>query len=572
MTATPLEEWADAHRARHREKTRRVLTRQRHRAVVRAVERGDSEEKAVEAAGVDLDDLNAWVARGIEVAHGKYHEFAQDLDRAQAVHTSAVGLGPLRSVLVPLRYTPHELQQQLHALQLREYRRIAAACCGRRGGKTRGGAAHYSARVQRDLEEKLLGLGRWLGQPHHAWELQEGKDPEPLLRYAVVAPTYALLDEPRIDLRQSFGRVETGGVIVHQTDHVWWLVGGIRIDFLSGDIPERLVSHGYDGVWFDEAARLKPKVWRDNMRPTLSDRRGWALFTTTPTGKNWFWSDIWCRGDADAAAELSELEGRPVEEILDAEFGCVAWTTADNTTIPHLVEEMESARRQMPDALFRRNYHASFDAFEGQCFDLIASRHRLASAPARRTLGKVWAGFDRGMTHRGAFCIVAQLSDGTYAALDCRSAPNTLPHSDDAWRRRDQGDQTVWTTIAYHMLVQTVGPDMWHKVPVYLPHDATAEKRYFRLCGFYVLDAFQEHDAAVTWTQVALHNGQLRIGSRVLWRSMSDLHFPGDAERSSKLWVDKDDDEWDSFRYAASEMIKLGEMPAVPMLKRWMGR
>lgn len=57
----------------------------------------------------------------------------------------------------------------------------------------------------------------------------------------------------------------------------------------SAKNPDRLVGEGLSGVHIDEAAKMKEIVWTQMIMPTLADFKGWALFTSTPEGKNWFY-------------------------------------------------------------------------------------------------------------------------------------------------------------------------------------------------------------------------------------------------------------------------------------------
>lgn len=59
--------------------------------------------------------------------------------------------------------------------------------------------------------------------------------------------------------------------------------------------PDSLVGEGLSGVILAEAAKLKERTWNKLIRPTLADFNGWALMTSTPEGKNWFY-DLWRRG------------------------------------------------------------------------------------------------------------------------------------------------------------------------------------------------------------------------------------------------------------------------------------
>ena len=58
----------------------------------------------------------------------------------------------------------------------------------------------------------------------------------------------------------------------------------------SAAVPERLVGEGLSGVHMEEAAKMKEIVWLQMIQPTLGDFKGWAKFTTTPEGKNWYYS------------------------------------------------------------------------------------------------------------------------------------------------------------------------------------------------------------------------------------------------------------------------------------------
>lgn len=561
-------EWAARLQDELPERPPLLLTRKRADAIVKALNEGLKEDKACEAAGVSLADLNWWLDRGEVSPRGMYADFHRDVSFAQAESTAQASGALFRQISIPLNYAPHKYQRRLHALQLageERYKRFIAACCGRRGGKTYGGAAHFAARIMADLEEKLAGRGRWEGTPHYSWERGEGREPKPFLHYWLVAPTYALLDEPKKALQQVLGLVETGGVITHQTDRRWWLLGGIQVEFKSGDNPLRLVGAGLDGAWMDEAARIKPDVWRNNLRPALSDQNGWGLFTTTPLGKNWFWSDIWARGDEDAADELATMEGKRVEDVLDTEMACIAWYTSDNTAIPALAEEMEIAKRQMPEALWRRNYKADFEAFEGQCFDLVRTKHFRTGKLDVNSLVKAWGGVDIGVSkHPAVFVLVGQDRRGRFHELRTELRHKILPHHADAWRARETGNREYMTNVVWAAIEETLGPGYWNRIPIHFPADHGDWRRYFDGAGFRVATAFQSHEPGVTWAQIAFHNELLSITSPVLWRCLVNLRFPDEGETSSKLWVDKDDDAWDAFRYALSEpmrKVKHGKLP-----------
>jgi hypothetical protein len=459
---------------------------------------------------------------------------------------------------IPLRYDPHRAQRKFH--RAARNARFVVACAGRRGGKTQGGAAEFARRLVADLAEKIRTQGPW--RPTY------GADPTPFLRYGVVAPTYALLNEPKMALQRYLGHVADGGIVVKQGLDTWWAKGGVRIDFLSGDRPERLVSHAYHGLWLEEAARMKAAVWVDNLRPTLSDWRGWAIFTTTPLGKNWFWEEVWARCDAGAAAELATLRSGGVVSSgqgVDPEYVGVTWTTAENDAIPALAEEMERAERQMPRAMFLRNYYASFESFVGQLF-AVSERHLAhGPPPAAHVARRAYAGGDLGTTHPSSFTLIAEDADRVWHEVATVSASDVVCDSDREWDRRDalSGralEQACWTVQVYRMLYAWAR-DGWRNIKLFLPADRPDVKRLFRARGFRVADAYQEHEPAVSYFQALLHADRFRFRSLPLFRCCQGLRVPERGERSSKLWVDVQDDQWDGLRYAFSDIIRGGESP-----------
>ena len=70
----------------------------------------------------------------------------------------------------------------------------------------------------------------------------------------------------------------------------------------SADAPESLLGEGLDFLIIDEAAAIKKIVWEQYLRPTLSDRNGWCLMSTTPRGYNFLY-DLCERGRSDELPE-----------------------------------------------------------------------------------------------------------------------------------------------------------------------------------------------------------------------------------------------------------------------------
>lgn len=60
---------------------------------------------------------------------------------------------------------------------------------------------------------------------------------------------------------------------------------GSEIQLFSGEQHDAARGMGFDGVVLDEIANFPPDAWPSSIRPTLSDRGGWARVNpSTSTG------------------------------------------------------------------------------------------------------------------------------------------------------------------------------------------------------------------------------------------------------------------------------------------------
>ena len=64
---------------------------------------------------------------------------------------------------------------------------------------------------------------------------------------------------------------------------------GSRIKLKGADNEDSLRGVGLDGVVLDEYAMMKPQVWQEIIQPTITDKKGWAIFVSTPKGYNHFY-------------------------------------------------------------------------------------------------------------------------------------------------------------------------------------------------------------------------------------------------------------------------------------------
>lgn len=155
-----------------------------------------------------------------------------------------------------------------------------------------------------------------------------------------VSPTLGQSRQIIWDLLLDLGRPVVKAAHVNNMDIT--LVNGRKIYVRGGDNPDTLRGLSLYYAVLDEAAFIKPDVWEKIIRASLSDKKGDAMFISTPDKRNWFY-DLYKLG-------LSEE---------DSEWTAWHFTTKDNETIDP--KEVEAAKRTLSTFAFKQEYEASFD-------------------------------------------------------------------------------------------------------------------------------------------------------------------------------------------------------------------
>lgn len=369
---------------------------------------------------------------------------------------------------------------------------------GRRGGKTYIAVRKFIARVFNDYA---------IYQAHH----EEQKIPmplpviinnriegEPFLIYWIVSPTNKLL---KIVKRAFFEALEPKLIIDwNATSNELYLVGFIKIEFWTAERPDLLVGPGLNGVLVDEHARLKPLVWTDNLRPTLSDKNGWAIFCTTPKGRNHYYYDI----------RKFSLPGPDHDDDYEA----FHWKTVDNTTRPALVLEVEKAKRTMPKAMFERNYEASLEAFEGQVWGEIDSTiHWADNIPDVEFADRLFSAQDWGYSNPGCLGVFLECGEQCYLIAGHHEAGIVVKADKDGdgkymeqcWIQIYK-DIEKWAMDKFGMEIETCSCDTEN------PEFIT----YYQDAGINAENANKEKDEGIQSVAVMLHPRPER-GPRLMW-------------------------------------------------------
>lgn len=193
------------------------------------------------------------------------------------------------------------------------------------------------------------------------------------------------------------------------------LSGGNKITLKGSDRPDTLRGYSIKHLVLDEFAFHKEGVFDTILRPALADRKGSALFISTPEGRNGFY-DVYMNGEA-------------------GKKGWKSWhlTSLDNPLLDP--EELEAAKETMAGWQYRQEFEASFDAKGSEFFDPEEFEYfeeRLASAGGDYYIAIDLAGFesDRGnKTKRrdnSAMAIVFVDDAGTWYVEDIEHGRWTL--------------------------------------------------------------------------------------------------------------------------------------------------
>ena len=218
----------------------------------------------------------------------------------------------LKKLRTTIDAQPHAGQLEVHNSDAR----FKVLSAGRRWGKTRLG-------VNECLDAASKGGRAW-------W----------------VSPSYKTSEVGWRPLRQIARKIPNAEVRL--VDRMVTLPGGGFVAVRSADNPDSLRGEGLDYVVMDECAFMQKEAWTEAIRPALSDRQGKALFISTPKGRNWFWENY--------------------QRGINGEEGWAAWTfpTVNNPYIA--ASEVEAARRDLPEIIYRQEYLAEFVDDQGGVF------------------------------------------------------------------------------------------------------------------------------------------------------------------------------------------------------------
>lgn len=242
-------------------------------------------------------------------------------------------------------FTPHTKQRELLNSIIQSENKFHIASIGRQFGKS------------------LMGMNLLL-----YWAINNGP-----VKILWVSPVYSQTSKVQKELMSAIG----GSGIVksnNYSENYLELKNGSSIYFRSAERYDNIRGFTFDYAIIDEAAFIKAEAWTEAIRPTLVVRGKKVLFISTPKGKNWFY-DLFQLGQSPDHTNYKSYKG----------------SSYDTPFID--TQELEDAKRTVPENIFKQEYLAEFLDSGGEVFQNL-KKIEFHKWPNQQ--GKVYCGIDLG--------------------------------------------------------------------------------------------------------------------------------------------------------------------------------
>lgn len=190
---------------------------------------------------------------------------------------------------------------------------------------------------------------------------------------------------------------------------------GESIIFLRGwESVENLRGQAFDFLAIDEVASMNAfwRNWEEVLRPTLTDKKGEAIFASTPKGFNHFY-DL-CN-----------------QELTNKEFKSFHFTSWDNPFLPK--EELEKVKETLPKDRYLQEYEASFQKTAGLAIPEFSREKHLYEEYTGGDYRKL-GGVDFGYVHHAAVSEIFWTGEKLYV--------------DDEWYKTGRTDAQIAEYVA----------------------------------------------------------------------------------------------------------------------------
>jgi len=280
---------------------------------------------------------------------------------------------------------------------------------------------------------------------------------------------------------------------------------------------ENLRGQAFDFIILDEVAMMRNfwALWQEVLRPTLTDRKGQALFASTPRGFNHFY-DL-CN-----------------QELTDEDYKSFNFTSYDNPNLP--IDELETAKRTLPRERFEQEYMASFQKTQGLVYkEFSRQQHVYKELPTLLKFQKV-AGIDFGYTNPAA-------------VLDIRTNGDRF-FIENEWYKRERTDIQIAEYVAQS-----------HFDAVYPDPESPAAIEELRRARVNVREVVKGKDSienGIKKVKELLLSGRLSVNARCINLISEFEMYSYDDEGSDRNLKEKpikaNDHALDALRYVVSMM------------------
>lgn len=260
-----------------------------------------------------------------------------------------------------LNYCPYSYQYELHL----DEHRFKVIVGGRRVGKSRV--------LLQELIKHCLTTDKalaWWISPTYRDAREVGWD-ELMEYYPTLAPAIKRID---------------------RTNLTFEFINNSRLLFKGSDNENSLRGRGLTMAGLDEAAFMKEDVWTKCIRPALSDKRGKAIFTSTPNGRNWY---HYIFGYCNKAQNKN--------------WKRYYWPTSLNPLIDE--DELTDAKNALSSVDFRQEYLAEFVTKAGMIYDDFNEENVLSYIDHGLHTHTYYMGMDFGFANPTAITLMAVEND-----------------------------------------------------------------------------------------------------------------------------------------------------------------
>ena len=226
-----------------------------------------------------------------------------------------------------------------------------------------GEEKHHIVSVGRQMGKSLMGMNLLL-----YWCINNKP-----CKVLWVSPVYSQTNKVQKELERA---ISPSGFIktCNFSESYIELKNGSEVYFRSAERYDNIRGYTFDYAILDEAAFMKSETWSEAVRPTLAVKGKKVLFLSTPKGKNWFY-DLYNLGLSEDHNNYKSYKGSSYDTPYISE------------------EEINDAKRTLPEGVFRQEYLAEFLDGGGEVFSNL-ELYTFDKYPVSE--GQIYAGIDLG--------------------------------------------------------------------------------------------------------------------------------------------------------------------------------